>query len=119
MLTRIGIVDDGAYGYRQRNTCAVAAGALATFTVAATLGIVLGVEPEMQEGVVVVAGFEKYIAAVTSISSAGPPARNEFFAPERKATIPAVAGFHGDDYFVYKHFSNKKGAQEAPLHYRR
>jgi hypothetical protein len=65
----------------------------------------------MKESIVVLAGDQNYVAAAAAIAAAGSPAGNEFFAPERKATVTAVAGFYCNDYFVDKHVYSSRTTQ--------
>jgi len=71
--------------------------------VTAALGFVLGVETEVKERVVVLAGDQDHIAAAAAVAAAGSAARNEFFAPEGEAAVAAVAGFDGDYDLINKH----------------
>jgi hypothetical protein len=76
------------------------ASALAALAVAAPLAFVFGIEAEMQESIVVLAGHQYDVAAATAITAAGAAARDEFLAAERKTAVAAVAGFDGNDYFI-------------------
>jgi hypothetical protein len=62
-----------------------------------------GIETEVKQRVVVLAGDQSHVAAVASIAAAGSAARNEFFAPKREAAVTAVAGFDRNYDFVDKH----------------
>jgi hypothetical protein len=68
--------------------------------VASTLGFVLRVEAEMQEGVVVRAGDHDDVAAAASVAAGGSAVGDELLPPERKAAVAAVAGLHQDSYFI-------------------
>jgi hypothetical protein len=47
---------------------------------------------------------------MATVSAARATARYEFLAPERQTAVAAVAGFHGNGYFIDKH-----GEKTAPL----
>ena len=51
----------------------------------------------------VLAGDHNHVAAAAAVAAAGSAARDEFLAPERQATVAAVAGFNQDGDFVYEH----------------
>jgi hypothetical protein len=57
----------------------------------------------MQQRVVVLAGEEDHVAAVSAITTAGTATRNELLAPERKTAITSVARLYADSYFINKH----------------
>jgi hypothetical protein len=76
------------------------ASALAALAVAAPLAFVFGIEAEMEESIVVLAGHQYDIAAPASVTTAGAAARHVFLAPERKTAVAAIAGFDGNDYFI-------------------
>ena len=59
------------------------------------------------------AGDQNHVAAATAVAAAGTAARDKFLAPERKAAIAAVAGFHLDSYFIDKHIGRGSGKQRA------
>ena len=68
----------------------------------------LGVEAEMQEGVVVRIGDHHDVATASPIPTTGPATRNVFFATECEAAIAAISGFNSDFYFVYEHADKRK-----------
>jgi len=57
----------------------------------------------MQESVVVRAGDHSDVAATTAVAAAGSATRHEFLAPEGKAAVAAIPGFHADSDFVDEH----------------
>jgi hypothetical protein len=69
----------------------------------ATLGGVFRVEAEMEERVMVLACYHRDIAAASAIAAARPSARHVFLAPEREATVSAIAGLDADFDFIDKH----------------
>ena len=83
------------------------AGAVAAFAVASALGRVFGIEAEMEQRVAMDGGHHDDVAAAAAVAAAGTAARNVFLAPERQTAVAAVARFHGDSYFIYKH-ENKR-----------
>ena len=69
-------------------------------------GFVLGIEAEMQQRVVVLAGDQENVAAAAAVAAAGAAAGDELLAPERKAAVAAVAGLDRDDDFIDEHTAN-------------
>ena len=82
---------------------AVPPGPVAAFAVTAALGLVLGIEAEMEQRVVVLAGNHDDVAAAAAVAAAGPAPRDELLAAERQAAVSAVAGFYFDSDFVDEH----------------
>ena len=87
----------------QRNALAFFAGAVGTFTVASALRFVFGIEAEVHQRVVALAGFPVDVAALAAIATGRSAARNIFLAPEGNAAVPAVAGFNTDFGLVDEH----------------
>src|SRR5580704_9175323 len=112
-LAGFPIVDDGAHGRGNVDRCAFAALAVAAFAVAAPLGLVFGVETEVQEGIVMLAGDQDHIAALASVAAAGPAARNEFLAPEGETAVAAVAGFDRNYDLIDKHVGGNRSITVA------
>ena len=69
----------------------------------AALGVELGMEAEVDQGVDVRAGDDEDRAAVAAVAAARAAARDELLAAERQAAAPAVAGFDVDVDFVDEH----------------
>jgi hypothetical protein len=63
----------------------------------------LGVEPEVQQSVVVLAGHHSNIAAASSVATAGSSARYVLFTPEGQTAIATIPGFYADFDFIDKH----------------
>ena len=99
-IAGLSIVDHRSHWNRQLDRFTVATGPLAAFSMPPPLGRVFGIEPEMQQRVVVIAANHDYIAAVTAIAAARAAARHKLLTPECKTTVAAVAGFYPDLYFV-------------------
>ena len=97
------VVNHRADRHRDLEGVAFAPGAIAAFAVTSAFGLVLGVETEMEEGVVMLARDEDDVAAAAAVAAAGAAAGNELLAPERKNAVAAVAGLHVDSYFVDEH----------------
>jgi hypothetical protein len=64
---------------------------------------VLGVEAEVDEGVVAEGGGHEDVAAVASVAAGGTAFGNELFAPEGHAAVAPVAGLDPDSRFINKH----------------
>ena len=71
---------------------------------AAALGLVLGVEAEVDQGVVGERGGHEDVAAVAAVAAGGTAAGDELFAPEGHAAIAAVAGLDANSGFIDEHF---------------
>ena len=97
------VVDQGANRNRNLDRHAVTARAIAALAVAPTLGFVLGIEPEMEEGVVMYARYQDDVPTAASVAAAGPAARDELLAPEGHAAVAAVASLHPDSCLVNEH----------------
>ena len=95
-LAGLGVVDDGADRSGDLDRFAFAALAVAAFAVTAALGFMLGIETEMQQRVVVLAGDHGDVAAAAAVAAAGAAARDVFLAAKRQAAVAAVAGFHAE-----------------------
>ena len=89
------------------------AGHVGAETVATALGLVLGVEAEVDEGVVRERGGHEEVATMASVASGWASTRDEFFAPEGHATVAAVPGFYANFGFVNKHFPLSSVAEAA------
>ena len=102
-LSGFGVMHFGSDGHRQLNSSAIAACAVAAFAVPTALRSVLGIEPEMQQRIVVLARNERDIAAVAAVTAARATARHELLAPEGQATVSAVARLQRNYYFINEH----------------
>ena len=67
------------------------------------LGLVFGIETEMHERVVALAGFHDDVAAFAAIAAGGSAARDKLLPPKGKAAVAAVTSFYADCGFVNKH----------------
>src|SRR5581483_4791343 len=97
------VVNDGADGNFEDDVRAFAAGAIRAFAVASALGVVFGVEAEVDERVVALAGFHDDVAAASAVSAAGASAGHEFLATKRHTAVAAVPGFYADFSFIDEH----------------
>ena len=97
------VVDHGADGHLDVERAALGAGPLAALAVTAALGLVLGVEAELEQGVLVDGGDQHDVAAAAAIAAARPAARDEFLTAEGQASVAAVARFYQNSRFVDEH----------------
>ena len=97
------VVDDGADGDFQDDVDAFAAGFVGAFAVASALGFVFGIEAEVDERVVALAGFHDDVAALAAVAAGRAAAGDELLAAEGQAAVAAVAGFDSDCGFVDEH----------------
>ena len=49
------------------------------------------------------AGDHEDVAASATVAATGSTARHKFLAPEGKAAVAAIPGFHADSDFINKH----------------
>jgi hypothetical protein len=102
----IGVIDDCPDRHRKLYARAVAPGAVASFSVAATLGRVFGIEAKVEQRIVVLARHQRDIAAAAAVPPARSAFRNEFLPPECRTPVTSVSGFDGNNYFIDKHERN-------------
>jgi hypothetical protein len=76
---------------------------------------VLGVEAEMDESVMALAGFHEDIAAASTVSAGWAAARDELLPTKGHAAIAAIARLHPDSRFIDKHFNLSKTKAETGL----
>jgi hypothetical protein len=72
-----------------------------------------GIKAEMEERVVVRAGFHDNIAAAAPIATARTTARHKLLTPERKTSVTAIAGLHGYRNFVNEHLKMKQSHERS------
>src|ERR1051326_2177636 len=102
-VARRRVVHDGSDRSGHVHAFSVAAFPVAALAVTAALGLMLGVEAEMQQRVVMFAGNQDDVAAAASVAAAGPASRNILLAPERKTAVAAVSGFDRNGDVVDEH----------------
>ena len=97
------VIDDGADGNFQDDVLALAAGLVGAFAVTSALGLVFGIEAEVNQRVVALAGFHDDVAAMTAVAAGRSSARHELLAAKGHAAIAAVAGFDSNFCFINEH----------------
>jgi hypothetical protein len=102
-LARGVIVDNSADGNFQDDIFAIAAGTIGAFAVTASLCLMFGIETEVNQRIVALAGFENDVATATAITAGRSSARHKFLASKGHTAIPAVARLHLDSCFIDKH----------------
>src|ERR1700730_13105551 len=102
-LSRFVVVDNRPDRNFQNHIPAVASRLVGPFAVASALRGVLGIETEVHERVVALAGFHDYVAALAAVPSGWPAAGNELLAPESHAAIAAVSGLDSNFRLINKH----------------
>ena len=70
---------------------------------ASALGLVLGVEAEVNQGVVPFARLHDDVAATATIAARGAAARNKFFPPEGDTAIAAIPRLHPNFCLIDEH----------------
>ena len=104
-LASRGVIDHRPHWYRQLSVFALTPGALAAFAVPPAFRLVLGIKPEVQQSIVVRAGHHRHIAPKPAVAAARAAPGNKLLPSEGEAAVAAVARFHRNDNFVYKHGS--------------
>ncbi len=102
-LAGLVVVEKSADGDFEGGVFAGLTGAVGAEAVAAALGFVLGVEAEVDEGVVAEGGGHEDVAAVAAVAAGGAALGDEFFAAEGHAAVAAVAGLDADSCFINEH----------------
>ncbi len=97
------VINDGPDRHLQHNAFALAAGFVGALAMASALGLVFGVEAEVDESVVAFARFHYHVATMTAVAARRTSARHELLAPKCHAAIAAIAGFHSNFCFVNEH----------------
>src|SRR5271167_2464760 len=97
------VIDDGTDGHFQHDGRPLAAGLVRTFAVASALALVLGIEAEMHQRVVALAGLHDDVAAAPAVAARRTAARHEFLAPEGHAAVAPIARLHADSRFINEH----------------
>src|SRR5579871_3705810 len=87
----------------QQHIAALAPGFIRPLAMPAAFGLIFGIEAEVHQRVVTLAGFHDDVAALAAISAGGSAAGNEFFPPEGHAAIAAVAGLDPNCGLVNEH----------------
>src|SRR5271166_2846760 len=97
------IVDDCSHGDFENYVRTFAPGFVRAFAVASALGLVFGIEAEVDQRIVALAGLHDHVAALAAVAARRPSARNIFFAAEGHAAVATVAGFDSDFSFIDEH----------------
>src|SRR5215470_1104713 len=97
------VIGDGAHRNFQDHALAIAAGAVGALAMTPTLGFVFGIEAEMNQRIVALAGFHDDVAAAAAVAAGRSAARNELLATEGHAAVPAIAGFDANYGLVNEH----------------
>jgi hypothetical protein len=71
--------------------------------VPASFGCVLGIEAEVQEGIVVLACDKGNVAAAAAVAAARTAARDVLLAPKSQTAVAAVPGLYTDSYLIDEH----------------
>src|SRR6266496_4375056 len=70
---------------------------------ATALRFVFRIKSKMHQRIVPLARLHDDVATLAAVAPRRPSARNILFPPERKASVPAVPGFHANCGFVNEH----------------
>lgn len=96
-----------------RTGSAVAVGA---FAVTSAVSTELAIVPVSQQGVFMFRRMKNHVAAIATVPTRWPAARDVFLPSKGDAAIPAVAAFYENFCFVNKHVSPRlKGENTTPL----
>src|SRR5205823_10973649 len=97
------VVKDGPDRHFQNDAGAVSPGLIRALTVPPTLSFIFGIEAEVNQRVVALAGFHHDIAATASIATRWTATRHILLSAEGDAAVAPVAGFYSDFCFIYEH----------------
>jgi hypothetical protein len=103
LVARVRIVNHRTHGHWNLNGFPFLSRTIAALSMTAALSRVLRIEPEVEQGVVVRIGNHHDVAAASPVATARAAMGNVLLTPKRETAVAAVAGFHLDPYFVYKH----------------
>ena len=103
LLARFLVVHDRPDRNFQKNVFAFAPGLVRAFAVASALGFVFGIEAEMHQRVMPLAGFHDHVSAFAAVAARRPAARNKFLPAKGHAAIAAVARLHPNFCLIDKH----------------
>ena len=106
-------IDDRANRHRHSPRLAAASCLVRDFAVPPPFRFVLGIEAQVQEGVVVLAGHQDNVPAAASIAAVRPAFRDELLAAKRQAAIAAVSGNDVNLDFVYEHKKRPPAPRQA------
>src|SRR6056297_1169848 len=101
-LVGVHIDHRGADRNRQNQVLAFIAGTVAAGAWLAILGLVLALEPVVDQRVQRLFGLQIHGTTIASVATIGATLGNVFFTPEAQAAVTALAGFHNDGGFVYE-----------------
>src|SRR5579864_491799 len=97
------VVDDRSHRNFQNHIAAIASGFVRTFAVTSALRFVFGIETEMYQCVVALAGFHDDVAALAAIAARRSAARDKLLPPEGHAAIAAVSRLNLDFRLIDEH----------------
>src|ERR1700748_210523 len=97
------VVECRAHRHFQNRVHTLAAATIGPFSVASALCLVLGIEAEMNQGIVALARLHDAVAAATAISPGRSTPGHKFFAPEGDAAIATISCLHPDACFINEH----------------
>src|SRR5690606_13071383 len=108
-------IDDGARGDGELEGLARLAGAQGTLPVRAALGGKRGMEPVVDEGVVVGARDDVHRATRAAVTAVGPALRDELLATEADGAAPAGSCRDGDVDFIDEHAGRGGGTNRGAV----
>ena len=82
---------------------------------ASALRLVFGIEAEVHQRVVALAGLHDDVAALAAVAARGAAARDELLPAEGHAAVAAVAGFDPDFGFVDEHQKSVVSRQSSAV----
>src|SRR6202044_2741320 len=89
----------------QNDIFAFAAALVRAFTVTPALRFVFGIETEVHQRIVTLAGFHDHISAVAPVAPGWAAAWNILFAAKGHTAVAAVAGLHSNSRLIDEHDS--------------
>src|SRR5208283_4807871 len=115
LLARLLVVHNRSDWNLEQYVFALAAALVRAFAVASALRLVFGIEAEMHQRVMALAGFHNHVAAIAAVAARRPAAWNIFLATEGHAAIAAVTGLDPNFRFINEHGLDEHGSDEHAL----
>jgi hypothetical protein len=106
------IVHNRSDGNLQKDVATVASGFVRTFAVASAFRAVFGIEAEVHQRVVALAGFHGHVAAFAAITARRTAAGDELLPTKGHAAIAAVSRLDPNFRLIDKHAVNRERKQK-------
>src|SRR5262249_42967184 len=102
-LTSFAVVENGPDRDLQHYVFAISTRFVGAFAMSAASTFIFGIEAEMYERIVALAGFHDDVAAASAITARRSTAGDKLFPAERDNPVAAVAGLHPNSRLIDEH----------------